>query len=421
MFKILRQELLFLPLMLLFVELFRGAVAHYYPETALSDRGSELETFLFRVWQMVWITSAAWVLLAVIFPPGFKNLRKFYNTFERYSDDQKEKMSLQAWAFFVLCMVLLLSGRAQTETKIRQKLTDTLTSQLYVRELTGNNDGVEVERYLGFVGMAKGNAWCAAFVSYNLNAVGVSKPINPISAWAPVFANPKYIVWSQSLLKANKAKKPKPGDCFTLYYPAQNRVGHVGFIIGESGLYFITTEGNTGLSGSREGSGVHRLKRAKSKVYAITDYITPYLKQHEKVSFYNGAYRVDMSLLQSQNYQDAGKGLPADRQLLCAKGLYLVQGLHDNYSRGQLQDRSNCKTGFSREYKPASYCYTNEPLQNKHLYYKRKAESRLCLQRAGTSCTDSGAPDTGIQKSLCVQAKGHRKRNQPRKADTRMG
>lgn len=38
------------------------------------------------------------------------------------------------------------------------------STQVGVKELTGKNDGVEVESYLKSVGLGKGYAWCMAFV-----------------------------------------------------------------------------------------------------------------------------------------------------------------------------------------------------------------------------------------------------------------
>ncbi|HXU27510.1 MAG TPA: hypothetical protein VN698_09785 [Bacteroidia bacterium] len=167
-----------------------------------------------------------------------------------------------------------------SEASIRFELIDTLHEQMYVREVTGHNDGIEVEAYLQFVNAKKGNAWCAAFCSKNLYDVGVAPPINPKTAWAPSFANQQYIVWSPALEKTHKVKAyPMPGDCFTVAYSGTNTVEHVGFITGELSGYFITTEGNTG---SIYDQGVHSYKRDKHKIYAVTNYITPYLKTHEK-------------------------------------------------------------------------------------------------------------------------------------------
>lgn len=271
MLKILKQELLFIPIMLIIIEVFRSVVVHYWPETALFDRGSELETFIFRLWQIVWITASCWLLIAVVFPPGFKVLKKLYENFDNYDHDFQVGLSLKLWCVFFFGLVLLLSASGQTP--VRYKLCDTLESQLHVRELTGRNDGADVERYLAFVGQKKGAPWCAAFVSWALDAAGVSTPPNPKTAWSPSFANPKYQVWSRKNHKGNKDKTIQPGDVFTLFYSHLGRVGHTGFIVGHTGNYWITIEGNTAGGGSREGHGVYKLKRAKSKIYAITNYI----------------------------------------------------------------------------------------------------------------------------------------------------
>jgi len=274
MLKILKQEFLFIPLMLLIVEGVRAFLSVFYPETAMFDRGSELETFLFRVWQMVWITSSVWIIMAVAFPAAYRSLKSFYLGFHRMDEVLQRNFSFKIFLLLFFGLVFLLSGKAN-ESSIRKNLCDTLHSQLHVRELTGNNDGAEVEAYLKFVGFNKGAAYCAAFVSYNLNAVGVTSPPNPKSAWSPNFAKEPYIVYSAKLNKQHKLHyKVQGGDCFTLFYPKLNRVGHVGFIVGESGGYYLTIEGNTAPNGTREGSGVHKLKRDKSKIYTVTNYIT---------------------------------------------------------------------------------------------------------------------------------------------------
>ena len=290
MLKILKQELLFIPLMLLLVEGFRQYIQLFYPETALFDRGSELETFIFRVWQITWITSAVWLLTRVVFPPAFYALRRFYNGFEDFKEEYKQNMALKIFLVFFLSLVYLCGKGASAspnpykggEQYLRAKLVDTLTKQLHVRELTGRNDGVEVERYLKFVGFNKGAAWCAAYVSYNLFAVGIMKPVNPMSAWAPVFANERYVIL-KSIVDSHKSMvKIQPGDIFTVWSEQKKMVCHVGFIIHEKETYFITNEGNTGSSGTSEGSGVHSLKRSKLKVYRVTNYITPFINQKTK-------------------------------------------------------------------------------------------------------------------------------------------
>jgi hypothetical protein len=397
MLKILKQELLFIPIMLMVIELFRSAIYHFYPETALFDRGSELESFLFSVWQITWITSASWLLLRIVFPSAFKSLQKFYRTFDDFKDEYKQGFALKVFLTFFFGLVFLLSGKSQApEAAIRKKLNDTLNAQLHVRELTGKNDGVEVERYLAFVGQKKGAAWCAAFTSYNLNAVGISTPPNPKTAWAPTFANSKYIVWSQSLRKARKSKQPQPGDCFTIFYAAQNRVGHVGFVVDETANYFITIEGNTGLSGTREGSGVHKLKRSKEKVYAVTNYITPYIKSHEKNRVLNTPN--PFIFLQKQQSNIRREDQRDKRALADAKGFYLVQRQFAEGGGRESKDSSQFDRGFLWQNKPTGTNSGNGTYQSQRISCKRKAECGVPLQGFGNKGKASATKDHRIRK-----------------------
>ena len=49
-------------------------------------------------------------------------------------------------------------------TELRKQLLEIAESQIGIRELTGNNDGKEIEAYLKSVNLGKGYAWCVAFV-----------------------------------------------------------------------------------------------------------------------------------------------------------------------------------------------------------------------------------------------------------------
>src|SRR5690606_30439966 len=163
------------------------------------------------------ITLASCALVFLVMPPAFRALQKFYRDFEKYDGAFQRNFAIKFWLVFFLGLVLLLRGQT-IQDPIRVKLIDTLKTQSNVRELTGKNDGLEVEKYLAYVSQPKGAPWCAAFVSWNLNAVGVSAPPNPKTAWSPAFANVKHVIWSASLAKAHRAKTPRPGDVFTLYY-----------------------------------------------------------------------------------------------------------------------------------------------------------------------------------------------------------
>lgn len=153
--------------------------------------------------------------------------------------------------FILLCLSL---GVATQSTSFaegnRQKLKDTYSSQLGVTELTGNNDGVEVEKYLASVGLGKGYAWCAAFVTYCFREAGYQVPSLPMAA--------------QWLIKSKRVAADEliPTDLFGVYYG--RTVRHVGFVDRIRGNKLFTVEGNTNNNGSREGIGVFRRIRLKN-------------------------------------------------------------------------------------------------------------------------------------------------------------
>lgn len=381
MLKRFRQELIFIPAMLILIELLRQVIYHFYPDTAMFDRGSELETYFTRVWQITWITCGTWVLLRVSFPAVHKSLRDFYSGFENLPESDKRSIALKFFFCFFFGLIFLMSGRASNETSLRLKLVDTLNSQLHVREATGNNDGIEVEKYLSFVGQKQGASWCAAFVSYNLHAVGISTPPNPQTAWSPSFAY-NYVIWSTKLEKEHKSKEPQPGDCFTIYSSELRRVGHVGFIVGEQSNYFITIEGNTGLNGSREGSGVHKYKREKGKVFTVTDYITPYLTANEKanIHFYNNNYT---KLLRAQTHRKFGKVKRENGNSFC-KNRHLNSTRYGvSIQSGQFTDQVNCSSGQNRSYQYAGGCNRILQIEAVCENSQREIRSKGFVQRTG--------------------------------------
>jgi len=151
-----------------------------------------------------------------------------------------------------------------------EKVSNVYTSQIGVRELTGHNDGVQVEEYLASTGFKKGNAWCAAFVTWCFNTA--TPEINtPRSAWAPSWFV-KNIVYSKGKIITDK---PRQADTFGIYSAKDKRISHIGFIdhwdTGDE--YFISVEGNTNLAGSREGDGVYRKRRLKTAVYKVSRWI----------------------------------------------------------------------------------------------------------------------------------------------------
>lgn len=150
---------------------------------------------------------------------------------------------------------------------VREKLLDSLNTQLYVREITPNRAPM-IDIYLKTVKNQVGVAWCAAFVGANLTWQDVK---NPNSAWSPNYAKPEDIIWKP---KGKNNKEPLTGDVITFYYTNLGRVGHAGFYEKKDNYgYFITIEGNTNGAGVREGDGVYKKKRIPDKSYAISRYI----------------------------------------------------------------------------------------------------------------------------------------------------
>ena len=131
-----------------------------------------------------------------------------------------------------------------------------LIAQIGVKEATGNNDGIQVERYLASVGLKKGNPYCNAGLYWCFLQVG--KPPIPKSGLA---------ISSFNLAKSQNNKvafKPEQDDLLIWNKP-KTIFGHIERIVevGKCGwaytVGFNTASGNKG--NQRDGGGVYRRKR----------------------------------------------------------------------------------------------------------------------------------------------------------------
>lgn len=156
---------------------------------------------------------------------------------------------------FLFALILFLTAFWKCEAQ-RDCMVDTYTSQLGVREATGRNDGLAVEKYLATTGLGKGFAWCAAFVNWVHHECGHSGP-RAAAAWSPSWFPASHLVTD-----------PRPGDVFGIYFASKGRIAHVGFI-DRWGDQVRTVEGNTNEAGSREGDGVYRKIRLRSQIYKV--------------------------------------------------------------------------------------------------------------------------------------------------------
>lgn len=168
----------------------------------------------------------------------------------------------------LLCLVLLTGFTDGRDLSPRENVRRVYSREIGTREETGRNDGKDVEKYLRYVGLGKGYAWCAAFVSWSLGEAGIK---NPKSAWSPAMFPAGSVVWKRTWKVSGT---PSTGDVFGIYFASLKRIAHVGFIDtwGE-GDYAITVEGNTNDAGSREGDGVYRKRRLKRQIYAVSSFI----------------------------------------------------------------------------------------------------------------------------------------------------
>lgn len=161
----------------------------------------------------------------------------------------------------LICFTAAGSNRSigsSTLNRNNDRILAIARKELGVRELTGNNDGAQVERYLAYVGLKKGAAWCAAYVSWVYGQAGY---IAPRTGWSP------------ALFPASRqVASAVPGTVFGIWFPSLKRIAHCGFIERLQGDFVQTIEGNTNLNGSREGQGVYRRLRHKRTISKYSDW-----------------------------------------------------------------------------------------------------------------------------------------------------
>ncbi|TCC94602.1 peptidoglycan-binding protein [Pedobacter frigiditerrae] len=146
-----------------------------------------------------------------------------------------------------------------TQLQLTSNILAIAQSQLGVHEATGNNDGIQVEKYLRYTGNKKGEPWCASFVSWVYGQAGY---VQPKTAWSPGL-----------FPLARQTLKPQPADVFGIYFAALGRIAHCGLVEKKQGNWLYTIEGNTNVVGSREGDGVYRKLRHLRTIKVYADWL----------------------------------------------------------------------------------------------------------------------------------------------------
>ncbi len=152
-----------------------------------------------------------------------------------------------------------LPGSSTVNTNDYDHIVVIAQAQIGVKEATDNNDGLQVEAYLAAAGLSKGQPWCAAFLTWVFKQAGYDQPRTG---------------WSPALFPVGRQVKiPSPGLVFSIYFPALNRIAHCGLIEQVKGNWISGIEGNTNVSGSRDGDGVYRKLRHVKTVHRYANWI----------------------------------------------------------------------------------------------------------------------------------------------------
>lgn len=155
-------------------------------------------------------------------------------------------------------------------TILRVRALEIMKTQLYVREATNHNDGIDVEKYLKSVGLGKGYAWCMAAVYWSFaEAAKALSVVNPVPKTAGVL---------DCYTKASKYRVitiPQAGDQFIMDFG--KGTGHTGIVSQFKGSSVYTCEGNTAADPSyagedREGNGMYERNRSITSIKAFLRY-----------------------------------------------------------------------------------------------------------------------------------------------------
>jgi hypothetical protein len=91
----------------------------------------------------------------------------------------------------------------EDHSDIITKVKQVYDSQIGVKEF-GWNSGPDVEQYLSYVNLPKGNPWCAAFVCWVFGKAGVA---NPRTGWTPSLFPASNVIWNRE----SRTRSQEPG------------------------------------------------------------------------------------------------------------------------------------------------------------------------------------------------------------------
>lgn len=174
--------------------------------------------------------------------------------------------------------MLLLSPSPLSASPLQEEVVKVAQKYTYVREKTGQNDGVEIKRWLGYLGLSQGNPYCAAFVTGGCykeasDNLGITQPLPKTARVSALYTAAKKNPYKYKVIPAlrvkQKIEKLEQADVVIWSHnklPGNtNWNGHAGIVISQTNNNsFKSIEGNTssGEKGSqRDGDGVFRRTR----------------------------------------------------------------------------------------------------------------------------------------------------------------
>lgn len=178
----------------------------------------------------------------------------------------------------LLLAVALLASTAYAD-ELPRAAVDNAHKYLHVRERSNRNDAPEIDRFLSYLGLPKGLAWCAAFSLYNYkeaaDVLQVRQPFPRYGRVAMLWETCKRHPLKYRTITADQVRlgsvQLQAGD---LPIWASGRIkggdfnGHTGLVLAQiSPIRFYSIEGNTtpGPTGNqRDGGGVYERVRSIS-------------------------------------------------------------------------------------------------------------------------------------------------------------
>lgn len=182
----------------------------------------------------------------------------------------------------ILCLVIIGRGNmpggnfitfnkySYDKEKKRSAVIGIARKEIGVREFT-ENSSKRIDEYNATVGFKK-VAWCASFVCWCFKEAGLAQPR---TAWSPgLFPEGRLVnpsLPSTSLPRG--ARDVMQGLLIGIYFPSLGRIAHCGIIERVQGSMVFSIEGNTNVTGSRDGDAVMRKARHKRSIAKYADWL----------------------------------------------------------------------------------------------------------------------------------------------------